>query len=228
MGSRDYCFVHVRPRLVHSTSARELAAPATAAAEGGEAELIAGVRARDPRALAELHDRFAPPVLRILTRILGADRELPDLHHDVFVRALRSISELRDPRALRAWMHAIAVHTAHACIERRTRQRRWLWFASKDELSEVEPIAACADHEAREALRAAYLVLDRLPAQERIAFALRYFEEMELADIASACKVSLSSIKRRLARAEERFLVLARRTPALATYVQGSARWTQD
>lgn len=220
--------MRVRPGLLHPASPRDIPAPGSAAAGGGEAELIAGVRVHDPRALAEFHDRFAQPVLRILTRILGADRELADLHHDVFVRALRSITDVRDPLALRGWMNAIAVHTAHACIERRTRQRRWLRFASTDELPEPEPAASCTDHEAREALRAAYGVLDRLPAEERIAFALRYLDGMELTEIASACAVSLSSIKRRLARAEERFVALARRMPALATYLQGSSRWTRD
>jgi hypothetical protein len=59
-----------------------------------DAALVAGVRARNPAALGALHDRFAAPVLRILTRILGPERDLADLHHDAFVRALESIGDL--------------------------------------------------------------------------------------------------------------------------------------
>jgi DNA-directed RNA polymerase specialized sigma24 family protein len=100
--------------------------------------LVEGVRTRNPAALSELHDRFTQPMLRILLRILGPDRELADLHHDAFVRALESIGELRDPQALPSWMAAVAVHTARAAIERRTRRRRWLLFLPDDSLPEPD------------------------------------------------------------------------------------------
>lgn len=193
-----------------------------------DAALIAGVRAGEPEALAALHDRFAKLVLRVLMRILGPDRELSDLHHDVFVRALQSIAELRDPRALRSWMSAIAVHTARASIERRVRQRRWVFLPADDVLPEPEVVDPSRGHEAREALRATYALLDRMPVHERVAFALRYFEQMELTEIAAACSVSLASIKRRLRRAETRFSTLAHGTPALAGYLEGGGRWTRS
>jgi RNA polymerase sigma-70 factor (ECF subfamily) len=222
--------VHVRPRRLHSLLSLS-SAYASAGKEASpleETTLIAGVLAGEPLALAELHDRFALPVLRILMRILGPDHELNDLHHDVFVRALSSLAELRDPRALRGWMSAIAVHTARASIERRVRRRRWVFLPADDVMPEPEATDPSPSHEAREALRAAYALLDRLPVAERIAFALRYFEQMELSEIATACDISLASVKRRLTRAESRFVALARRTPALTSYLEGGARWSQD
>jgi RNA polymerase sigma-70 factor (ECF subfamily) len=193
-----------------------------------EVELIRGVKAREPRALAALHDRFAQPVLRILRRILGPDLELEDLHHDVFVRALRSLGELRDPAALPGWLCAIAVHTAHAAIERRVRRRRWTFLARQEALPEPAPFDPHATFDAREALRSTYALLDRLPAEERVVFALRFIDGMELSEVARVCRVSLATTKRRLARAEERFRALARRAPALATYLERGARWTSD
>jgi RNA polymerase sigma-70 factor (ECF subfamily) len=189
-----------------------------------DAKLVAGVRAGEPEALALLHQRFARPVLRILLRILGPDHELEDVHHDVFVRALQSLSQLRDPSALRGFMSAIAVHTARACLERRIRRRRWVFLSASESLPEPEPVDPGPNHAARAALRAAYDVLARLPVPERIAFTLRYFEQMELTEVAQACNVSLASIKRRLARAEARFWALARHRPELADYVEGGSR----
>ena len=55
-----------------------------------------------------------------------------------------------------------------------------------------------------------------LSSDERIAFSLRHLEELELTEVASACGVSLSTVKRRLKRAEERFDALALRDPRLA------------
>jgi RNA polymerase sigma-70 factor (ECF subfamily) len=191
------------------------------------AGLVQAIRAREPRALAELHDRFAGSVLRILRRILGPDRELEDLHHDVFVRALRSIDELREPAALPGWLHAIAVHTAQAAIEQRARRRRWTLSFAPAALPEPEPRDPSAGLDAREALRAAYWVLDQLPTEERVAFALRYFDGMDLSEVAQAGDVSLATIKRRISRAEEGFRTRARSVPALADLLEGGPRWTR-
>ena len=168
-----------------------------------------------PAARIELFDRYAGHVERILVRVLGQDAELADLLHDVFVRSLTAIDTLEAPEALKAWLTGIAVLTARECIRRRTRGR-WLRFLAPEELPDVE--GAASDDEGREALRATYVVLDWLGADDRIAFALRYVEGLELRDVAAACGVSLNTVKRRLARAERRFSALAAREPALRTW----------
>ncbi len=76
----------------------------------------------------------------------------------------------------------------------------------------------------RESLRVTYAVLDRLGVDERIAFALRFIEGLELAEIAAACGVSFNTVRRRLARAEKRFLALAQREPALHEWLEGGTR----
>ena len=59
-------------------------------------------------------------------------------------------------------------------------------------------------------------MLDTLPADERIAFALRYIDERPLLEVAEACDCSLATIKRRLSKAEQRFTRLAQRDTVLA------------
>jgi RNA polymerase sigma-70 factor (ECF subfamily) len=78
------------------------------------------------------------------------------------------------------------------------------------------------DFEVSEALRAAYRVLSSLQVDERIAFALRFVEGMDLTEVAAACGVSLATTKRRLARAEARFALLADREPSLAEWLGGT------
>ncbi|MFT3764521.1 MAG: sigma-70 family RNA polymerase sigma factor [Minicystis sp.] len=187
----------------------------------GEAALVEGVRARQPAAVAALYDAYAAHVLRVLGRVLGAERELSDLHQEVFLKAIDSMDRLEDPRALKAWMTGIAVHTARAAIQRRVR-RRWLTFLAPEDLPEPE---APSTGDAGEALRATYAVLDQLPADERIAFVLRVIDGMELTEVAAACGVSLATIKRRLARAEERFTTLARDHDVLHEWLEGGSRW---
>ena len=60
---------------------------------------------------------------------------------------------------------------------------------------------------------------------QRIPFALRYVQGLELTAVADACGVSLATVKRRLARAEGRFVIMARRHPALKEWVEEGGRW---
>jgi RNA polymerase sigma-70 factor (ECF subfamily) len=189
---------------------------------GDDTDLVEGFRRGDPLARAALYDRYADHVHRVLYRILGFDRDLVDLHHDVFVRALVSLPNLKDPSALKGWLTMIAVHVAHASIARR-KHGGWLWFLPSDELPEVESSHAGTD--VRDALRATYAILDRLPLEERIAFALRFIDGMELTEVAAACDTSLATIKRRLARAAAHFDADAQKQPALEAWVKGGARW---
>jgi RNA polymerase sigma-70 factor, ECF subfamily len=173
-------------------------------------------------AKAVFFDRYAHHVERILVRILGPDREIADLLHEVFTRSLASVERLEDPNRLRSWLTGIAVLTARECIRRRSRGR-WLRFSASEDLPDVE--AVVADEEVREALRVTYRVLGRLTADERIVFALRFVEGLELADVAAACRVSLNTARRRLARAQRRFVSLAGREPALRSWLEGGTRW---
>lgn len=83
------------------------------------------------------------------------------------------------------------------------------------------------DPEVRDAYVRTYALLDHLGADGRIAFVLRYIEGLELEDVASACRVSLSTIKRRLAKAERRFAAAAARDPVLRAWLEGGGRWNR-
>lgn len=187
--------------------------------------LVEGLRAGEPWARVALFERYAPEVRRILRKILGPQPslEIPDLVHDVFVRALASIDQLREPGAMLAWMQAITTRTAYRAL-RAQRARRWLRFW--EPIEEVQITSPSVDDEALEAYRRTYAVLDRMPADERIVFALRYIDGMELAPIAVACEISLATVKRRLARAEARFVAAAQRDEVLRAWVKEGRRWT--
>jgi RNA polymerase sigma-70 factor (ECF subfamily) len=187
-----------------------------------DATLVAAARRGEEGARTEIFDRHAHRVARVLARLLGRDGELADLVHDVFVMALRDLDRLTAPAALKGWLTTIAVHTARGHIRRRKR-RRWLLFFSPEQIP--EPLAPTADEDTREATRATYAILDAMPANERIAFALRFIEGMELTEVAVACQTSLATIKRRLARAEAEFQEKAREVPVLSSWLEGGSRW---
>ena len=187
--------------------------------------LVQGLMAGETWARAAFFDRYAPDVERILRRVLGHEMhtDLADLVHDTFVQALASVGSLRDPGALRGWMVSIAAHTAYRTIRAR-RARRWLRFWEPALLPDVP--SSDVDPDVREAYQRTYDVLDRLPADERVAFVLRHIEGMDLGQLAETCRVSLSTIKRRLGRAEARFARAARNDEVLRSWLEEGGRWT--
>ena len=190
-----------------------------------DAALVAGLRDGQPWARAALFDRYAPHVERMLRRVLGHERhtDIADLVHDAFVQALTSIDGLREAEALLAWMQTIAARTAYRAIRTR-RARRWLCFWEPQEIPEV--VVEGVDPGVMEAHRHTYAVLDRMPAEERLIFALRYIDGMELERIAAMREISLATVKRRLARAEARFCALAERDEVLRPWLREGGRWT--
>src|SRR5690242_2726200 len=104
---------------------------------GDEVALADGLRAGNPSAMAALCDRYAEHVMRVLVRIMGSDPELEDLHHDVLVRAIRSVEGIEQASSLKGWMSIIAVNVARTTLKRRA-LRRWLLLRPWHELPEPE------------------------------------------------------------------------------------------
>lgn len=208
-------------RLVPSEPSRAAALPQSRRTSD-DFSLIAGILRGDPAAASALYEQYRGLVERTLVRILGFDSELADAVQETFIRALGSSRLLRDPQALPSWMMRVAVFTASDLIRRR-RRRRWLqFFAEPQDVIDREGelvFSAESDLEARQALRDAHAVLAGLPVDERVAFSLRRLEGMELKDVAHACGCSLATIKRRLVRAEKRFLARAQRYAALEKWL---------
>jgi RNA polymerase sigma-70 factor (ECF subfamily) len=200
------------------------AQPPAAVAYEDDRALVAGLRRGDRAARTALVQRHAPLVERMVTGALGVDGETADVIQDVFVAVLEGIGKLKDPAALRGWIATLAVFTARGRIRRR-RRWRWISFLAPEDVPELPVFGP--QGEAQEQVRATYAILATFPPDERIAFSLRFISELQLTEVAAACKVSLATIKRRLARAEQRFVAAARANPALEERL-GRGRWQTE
>ena len=184
--------------------------------------LVQALRAADPRAPAALFDRHGPHVTRVVLRIVGNHADVPELVNESMLRAIQRIESLEDTTRLRPWLSSIAVHVTREYIRARTR-RRWVRFFTWADAPHLQ--APAADDQDTDAVREVYKALDRLGVEDRIVFAMRYIEGMELVDIAAAASVSLATIKRRLVRAEKRFVAFARTNEVLKGLMEGGTRW---
>ncbi|HEY3592218.1 MAG TPA: RNA polymerase sigma factor [Polyangiaceae bacterium] len=184
---------------------------------------MAAILAKQPGAWDMLFDRYGTYVERLIVRVVGFDTEVPDLINEVFARALEGVDHLKDPSSLKAWLGSIAIFTSRVWIRNRGSRRRWMHLFSPHEMPDVP--AAIAPPEVSQTLQRIYAVLQELGTDERIAFTLRYIEGMELHEIAENTGVSLSTVKRRLSRADNIFLKRASRDSLLSERLAESARW---
>ena len=189
------------PRAPHADSARLVLVPS----EGTRTEL--------------LYERLAPVVNRMVWLYLATDSERDDIAQDIFISIIKSAHSVRDPALLEAWAARVAFNTI-CNLFRRRKLRRWL---SLEALESYEPPGDHADFEGRELVTRAQRVLEQLPVAERMPFTLELFGNASHNEIARVCACSARTLRRRLKAARERFLSLARRDPALASWLTGRA-----
>ena len=126
---------------------------------------------------------------------------MDDIVQETFVDAFEGIGRISDPQAARAWLVTVAVRrTRRFLARRRTRELFTFWF------SDTAPRSS--DPRDRQPVDDLYDALERIPADARIPWVLHRVEQLSLPETAAPCGVSLATVKRRIADAEER---LARR-----------------
>ena len=181
-----------------------------------DAELVQLVRAGREDAAGVIWDRYAPMVRRIVRRTLSLGPETEDLVQEVFLRFVDTLPRLRDPHALQSFLYGIASRVAISELRRR-KVRRAVGLTPSGVLPDI-PVAA-AEHEAREVIGALHRALDKLRPRERVVFVLHDVEGLEFADVASAMRLSESTVKRAAASARRRLAVFAGGEPALHGYL---------
>lgn len=173
-------------------------------------ELTAGLRERDPAAGRAFFDRFARRVNRLVWRMLGACSEHDDVVQQVFVNAFTCVRQLRDPQRLESWLVGVAVNT----VRRELRSRKFRRFFVVLGLTE-EPLGSELDPEKQATAYQLYQMLGQFHPEERLVFVLCMVEGMTQPEAAAACGISLSTCKRRLARACQKAARLAKDHPDL-------------
>ena len=163
--------------------------------------LVARAVRNDLLAFELLYRRHAGFALNLAVRIQGSANDAEDVVHDAFLKASVRLSELREASAFRPWLGSIVVRLV------RTRLRRGRLLSSLG-LGSPEPIeldaiaSATADPESRVLLAQVYSLLQTLPADDRIAWTLRYVDHHGLEAVAELVDCSLATAKRRISRAQ--------------------------
>src|SRR5581483_11439868 len=186
-----------------------------------DAELVHAVAGGDHSALATIWRRYVADVRGMIHGCLGVDPAIDDLVQEVFLGFYRNAGRLSSPSALRSYLLGIAARVCAFELRTRKRRFRWLRFTLTGELPEGPLVESPLD--SRDSLRALRCVLARVPELPRMAFVLRYAEELSPEEVAIALGVSDAKARRAITEGRERVLALGRREPALSPYLQRRA-----
>lgn len=183
-----------------------------------DAELIHAIRRGDAEAAGVVWDRYAPLLRTVLRSSLGVHADAEDILQDVFIAFLTGVQRLRAADSLRPYLLGIAIRRV-ADEWRRKHVRRWMTLLPSDDA--IDAYAGASDMESARVLSALHRVLERLPSRRRMAFILRHVHGFEVAAAAQLMRVSESTIKRELRRAQAQIASSARkREPWLWDYLQ--------
>ena len=162
------------------------------------------VSAADDDALArEFEFRLADSArlaFRVAFSVLRHREDAEDVAQEAFVRAHRSIRQLRDRDRFRAWLVRM---TWRLAMDRRRGDLR----RSARELTAPGPNSPAASDEIlaeRQRSERLWQAIDGLPDKLRIVIVLAVIEEQRLGDVALLLKVPVGTVKSRLFEARKR------------------------
>ena len=163
-----------------------------------DASLLARMAQRDPKALDMFYTRHARAVFSLALTMLGEHARATDLAQDVFLLVWRSAGTYQPTGSARAWLLRL---TRNRAIDELRRDRRRL--ANEAILPELsfQALSAplvLADTTERQAVRDA---LATLPAEQRDALFLAFFQGLSHQEIATCLRTPLGTIKARIRRA---------------------------
>ena len=166
-------------------------------------DLIQGIVERNQTVFKELVTQHQQLVIRTCYSLVHNLEDAEDLAQDVFIEIMRSTGSFRGKAKLSSWIYRIAVNKAlnHLKKKRTKEFIRLITFKTKTEREELEQdhgkdqSGADTRMEAKELQTALHSAIDRLPENQRIAFALHHYEDLPYRDIAEVMGVSLASVE---------------------------------
>lgn len=169
----------------------------------------------------EIYDHYISLVRGLIGKSLGPRDDTEDLVADVFVGLFESAPKIRSADTMRSYVVSVVLNTVRREFKRRKRRR--LFFSSDSPGDEIERVPGTDDPRAKVALKQLSRILDDLSEEERFVYVLHVLERLSLSDVTDTLRMSRSTVKRRLKKANEKMLRRVERNPLLTDYIRAKA-----
>jgi RNA polymerase sigma-70 factor (ECF subfamily) len=169
--------------------------------EQDDAALLAGIARRDSDALLCLYRRYSSRVFSLVYRILEDRAAAEEVLQDTFFRLWeRSHLYLPEKGQLISWLLTVARNLALDHKRKESRRAEASVFPTGEEYAgaDMEGLPDVAAVEDRDLGRVVRQVMEQLPAEQRTAIELAYFEGLTQVELAEKLGQSLGTVKTRI------------------------------
>jgi len=167
--------------------------------EVSDQQLMQAVGSGDHKAFGEIVRRHQPLAWRIAYRFLGHDDDAADVVQDAFLRLLEASGRYQPSAKFTTYFYRIITRL---CLDR-AKKMQPLYVETIPDSPDPQP-GAVEEILRRERAASVRAALDSLPPNQRMAILLRYFDELNYDDIASALATTPKAVERLLARGRRR------------------------
>ncbi|MGH9880275.1 MAG: RNA polymerase sigma factor [Pyrinomonadaceae bacterium] len=166
-------------------------------------DLITRARAGDQEAFRLIFERYARPMLSFIYDLVGQRDLAEDLAQETFVRAYKSLKQIRDETKLASWLFGIGRNVAREAIRSRQRESKNLFDAdlsacAVEDTTQTNPAQDLLQKELNGAMHNALNALDE---DWRLIFVLKVFHQCSYHEIAEITGFSVPKVKTDLHRA---------------------------
>lgn len=160
----------------------------------------------DMSAFETLVRKYQKPVYRLCRRMTGVHQSADDLVQDTFLKAYVSLHSFKDGMDFYSWIRKIAVNSSLNYLKKRRREEP---LGAKDmsvagnprSIDQELPHEKLQRHQLEQKFRAALMAL---PADHRIVFLLRVYEDQSYKEIAEALGIPEGTVMSRLNRSRKK------------------------
>jgi RNA polymerase sigma-70 factor (ECF subfamily) len=178
-----------------------------------EKELVRQAQAGDFAAFSQLVDTYKSRVYGLALRMTGNEQDAQDIVQETLIKAIDNIESFRGESLFGTWLYAIALNQSRAFVSKQKQAslksiEEYLPAKSAEHMHDAEAPVTLFDWkdphqllEQRELRQIIDEAIASLPEKYRVAFLLRYHEELSIKEVAKVIGETVASAKSRVLRA---------------------------
>ena len=172
-----------------------------------DAELVQGLKDKDPGAWHELVDRYQLLVYNVCNGFLRNAHDAEDLSQDIFIEVFNNAHKFRGDAKLSTWLYRISVNRSLNFIRNNSKRRFWkeidalFGISAPEDATAFVPSVEAEPMETSEQRSLLDQAISQLPENQKVAFTLNKIEELPYAEVAEIMELSLSAVESLIHRA---------------------------